>query len=77
MTRRYWITTAVWILLIVGAAPLVVEILDDAGLGITFPGLFVTGGEILATGLLAAIPPILAACNLRRSRVTPAPPDPR
>jgi hypothetical protein len=66
MTRRFWLVSAVWFLAIVGTAPLLIEVLDDAGLGIGVPGLSVTGGEILLIALLAIAPPAIAAFIVRR-----------
>lgn len=67
MTRRFWLITTAWILTIVAAAPLIIETLDDRGLGIRIPGLSVTGGEITLLGLLAALPPLVAAFIIRRA----------
>lgn len=66
MTRRFWTLSAVWIVVIVAAAPLLIETLDDAGFGIRIPGLPVTGGEIVLIGLLAAAPPLVTAYIIRR-----------
>jgi hypothetical protein len=69
MTRRFWIISAIWILAILAAAPLIIETLDDRDLGIRIPGLSVTGGEIVLIGLLAAAPPLVAGYIFwRRSR---------
>jgi hypothetical protein len=69
MTRRFWTISAVWILAIVAAAPLIIETLDNEGFGIRIPGLSVTAGEILLIGLLAAAPPVVAGYVMwRRSR---------
>jgi hypothetical protein len=66
MTRRFWVLTVVWILAIVAIAPVLIEVLDDAGLGFRVPGLSVTGSEILLAGLLAAAPPLIVAFFIRR-----------
>lgn len=66
MTRRFWTLSAVWIVVIVAAAPLLIETLDDVGFGIRIPGLPVTGGEIVLIGLLAAAPPLVTAYIIRR-----------
>lgn len=66
MTRRFWVLTVVWILAIVATAPVLIEVLDDAGLGLRVPGLSVTGSEILLAGLLAAAPPLIVAFFIRR-----------
>jgi len=72
MVRRFRVLSAVWILLVVATAPLLIEILDDAGLGVSVPWLSVTGSEILLIGLLAAAPPLIVAFFLRRrSRLSP------
>jgi hypothetical protein len=66
MTRRFWVVSAVWILVMVATSPLLIEVLDDAGLGFSVPGLSVTASEILLVGVLAAIPPLIAAFFIRR-----------
>jgi hypothetical protein len=73
MRRRFWVVTAVWIIAVVAAAPFLIEILDQAGLGVVFPGLSVTGSEILLIGLLAVVPPLIGAFVVRR-RLRPSPP---
>jgi hypothetical protein len=55
-----------WILAIVASAPLLIEVLDRAGLGVSIPGLPVTGAEILFMGVLAAVPPLVAWLMIRR-----------
>ena len=66
MTRRFWTITGAWILGIAAAALLIIEMLDDVGLGFRIPGLSVTGGEIALLGLLAGVPPLIAALIIRR-----------
>jgi hypothetical protein len=65
--RGFWIVSIVWIVAIVAAAPLLVEVLDDAGLGVSIPGLPVTGAEILLIGVLAFGPPLVARFVIRRT----------
>jgi hypothetical protein len=60
--------TALWTVLIVAAAPLIFEVLDDAGLGISIVGLSVTGGEMLFVALLALVPPLTAALLRNRTK---------
>lgn len=69
--KRFWISSAAWLVLVIGATPAVIEALDRKGVALAIPGLPVTASEILFAVALALLPLVITFAWMRRQRRQP------
>lgn len=67
-SKRFWILSLVWIAAVAACAPLLIEALDDRGIGLSIPGLSITGSELVVGVVIAFAPPMLVGLWLRTRR---------
>lgn len=69
--KRFWISSAAWLALVISATPVVIEALDQKGVALVVPGLPVSASEILFAVASALLPLVIASAWMRRQRRQP------
>jgi len=68
MTRTFWVVAIGWIVGVLTSAPFVIRGANGRGIGQLIPGLSPSVSEGVVIGLIALVPPLLAARVIRARR---------